>query len=165
VSFHLVDRFVAWEPGRRVHARKLTSPRERYWEPTAAGPVMPSPLVLEAFGQAGVWLIFGSTNPRRRAALLAIGRAAFPGRVRPGDVLDLEVEIRTIDDEIAVLGGVGRVDGRTVLEADDILCALVPAEDLEDLEDSERRFAGLVGADRPATAGAGAAAVPTGSST
>jgi 3-hydroxyacyl-[acyl-carrier-protein] dehydratase len=140
VRFYLVDRVDAYEPGRSVRARKLTSRAEEYWEPGEDGDlVMPPPLVLEALCQAGAWLVIISTEVKQRAALLSIGAIRFLDDVRPGDVLILEGTVDSMGDEVAVLSGTVTVDGRTVLEADEIMCALIPTADLTDPEQTERQ--------------------------
>jgi 3-hydroxyacyl-[acyl-carrier-protein] dehydratase len=139
VRFHLIDRVDAYEPRRSVRARKLTSVSEELWEPTPAGPVMPPPLVLESLCQAATWLIVASTERRKRAALLQIGSVSFPARaVRPGDVLELRGEVTSMSDEMAVLSGEASVDGRRVLAANDIMCALIDAGDLQELDETAR---------------------------
>ena len=101
---------------------------------------MPPPLVLEAFCQAGTWLVMITTERRKRAALLSIGSVEFLGDVRPGDVLELEGTVESMGDEVAVLSGraVGRT-ARVVLEARDVMCALIDADDARaDLDDTQR---------------------------
>lgn len=138
MRFHLIDRVVEWEPGRSVHGRKLTSLSEEYWEGEGDDLVMPPALALEALCQAGTWLIMITTDRRKRAALLSIGSVAFLGDVRPGDVLELEGRVESMSDEMAVVSGQVTVDGRAVLEANDVMCALIDADDLADLDDTER---------------------------
>jgi 3-hydroxyacyl-[acyl-carrier-protein] dehydratase len=145
VRFYLVDRVDAFEPARSVQARKLTSRAEAYWEVSpngAHGPdadvVMPPPLVLEALCQAGAWLVMISTACRQRAALLSIGAVRFLDDVRPGDVLLLEGHVESMGDEVAVLSGRVTVDGRAVLEADEIMCALIETGELQDPAETER---------------------------
>ena len=138
MRFHLIDRVDSWEPGKSVRARKLTSLTEEYWEDGGDGPQMPAPLALEALCQAGTWLVMITTDRRKRAALLSIGSVDFLGAVRPGDVLELEGEVDSMSDEVAVVSGRVTVDGTAVLEAKDIMCALIDAQDLADLEDTER---------------------------
>lgn len=138
MRFHLIDRVDSWEPGQSVRARKLTSLSEEFWEDAGDGPQMPPPLVLEALCQAGTWLVMITTDRRKRAALLSIGSVDFLGPVRPGDVLQLEGEVDSMSDEVAVVSGRVTVDGTAVLEAKDIMCALIDAQDLADLEDTER---------------------------
>lgn len=138
MRFHLIDRVDAFEPRTSVRARKLTSHSEAYWEDSGSGPEMPPPFVLEALCQAGTWLIMISTERRKRAALLSIGSVSFLGPVRPGDVLDLDGRVESMTDEMAVISGKVTVDGRSVLEAEQIMCALIDAHTLEDLEDTKR---------------------------
>lgn len=138
MRFHLIDRVVEWEAGKSVLGRKLTSRSEEFWEEDGDELRMPPPLVLEALCQAGTWLVMISTDRRKRAALLSIGAVDFLGDVRPGDVLDLEGTVESMNDEVAVVSGRVTVEGKPVLEAGDIMCALIDAGDLADLDDTER---------------------------
>lgn len=138
MRFHLVDRIDAYQPGQSVRARKLTSVTEELWIGSAADPVMPPPLVLESLCQAGSWLIIASTQGRKRAALLQIGSVSFLGDVRPGDVLELQGEVHSMTEEMAVLSGKVSVGASRVLEATDIMCALIDAGELEDTGDTLR---------------------------
>jgi 3-hydroxyacyl-[acyl-carrier-protein] dehydratase len=139
VRFHLIDRIDAYEAQESVTARKVTSYSEEYWEEGPDGELrMPPPFVLEAFCQAGTWLIMISTERAKRAALLQVGSVAWHRDVRPGDVLVLDGKIASFGDESAVLGGTVSVDGETVLECEDVMCALIDAGDLADLDDTLR---------------------------
>lgn len=138
MRFHLIDRVESWEPSKSVRGRKVTSLSEDYWEDDGDGPVMPYPFILEALCQAGTWLIMISTDRRKRAALLSIGSVDFLGSVRPGDVVELEGDVDSMSDEVAVISGRAFVDGTPVLEAKEIMCALIDAETLADLDDTER---------------------------
>jgi 3-hydroxyacyl-[acyl-carrier-protein] dehydratase len=138
VRFHLIDRVDSYEPARSVRGRKVTSLSEEYWEDGEGGPVMPFPFVLEALCQAGTWLIMISTERRKRAALLQVASVDFLGEVRPGDVLELLGTVESMNDEVAVLSGQVLVDGRPVMEAKDIMCALIDAGELADLDDTAR---------------------------
>jgi len=138
VRFHLIDRIDAYEPHRSVRARKVTSVSEEHWQGAPQDPVMPPPLVLESLCQAATWLIVASTERRKRAALLQIGSVSFTGDVRPGDVLSLLGEVQSMSDEMAVLSGVACVDEKPVLSATDIMCALIDASDLQDLDETAR---------------------------
>ena len=138
MRFHLIDRVDSYEPARSVRGRKVTSLSEEYWEDGEGGPVMPFPFVLEALCQAGTWLIMISTERRKRAALLQVASVDFLGEVRPGDVLELLGTVESMNDEVAVLSGQVLVDGRPVMEAKDIMCALIDAGELADLDDTAR---------------------------
>jgi 3-hydroxyacyl-[acyl-carrier-protein] dehydratase len=139
VRFHLIDRIDAYEPRESVTARKVTSYSEEYWEHGPDGELrMPPPFVLEAFCQAGTWLIMISTECAKRAALLQVGSVTWHRDIRPGDVLVLNGKIASFGEESAVLGGAATVDGEIVLECEDVMCALIDAADLADLDDTLR---------------------------
>jgi 3-hydroxyacyl-[acyl-carrier-protein] dehydratase len=138
VRFHLIDRVDSFEPSKSVTARKVTSLSEEYWEQDGERLVMPAPFVLEALCQAATWLIMISTERAKRAALLSVGSVDWRGDVHPGDILEMVGEIGSFGNETAVVSGHVNVEGRTVLEAQDIMCALIDADTLADLEDTKR---------------------------
>jgi 3-hydroxyacyl-[acyl-carrier-protein] dehydratase len=138
MRFHLIDRIDAVEPSRSIHARKVTSRSEDYWEESDGELVMPPPFILEALCQAGTWLIMITTDRRKRAALLSVGSVDWHGDARPGDVLELIGEIDSFGADTAVVSGRVEVDGEPILTASEIMCALIDAGDLADLEDTER---------------------------
>jgi 3-hydroxyacyl-[acyl-carrier-protein] dehydratase len=138
MRFHLVDRVLEWEPAKSVRARKVCSLGEEFWVGEGDDLVMPPPLVLESFCQAGTWLVMLTTDTRKRAALLSIGSVEFLADVRPGDVMELEGQVESMSDEVAVLSGRAVVDGTTVMEAKDIMCALIDSETLAPLDDTRR---------------------------
>jgi 3-hydroxyacyl-[acyl-carrier-protein] dehydratase len=138
VRFHLIDRVEEWQPKESVRARKVTSYSEDYWEEVDGEVRMPPPFLLEAFCQAGTWLIMISTEIRKRAALLQVGSVSWHREVRPGDVLVMEGRTSSFGEETAVLSGTVTVDGELALECEDVMCALIDAEDLADIEETRR---------------------------
>ena len=138
-----MDRIDDHTPWKTISARKLTSLSEDIWE--GSPPEMAPALVLESLGQAGGWLITLSSQGTRRGLLVSIGEVAFGDPVRPGDVLELEGRIDSSSDEAAVMSGRATVAGRTVLEADGMMCVLVDAGSLEDPQRTEATRLLLVG--------------------
>jgi 3-hydroxyacyl-[acyl-carrier-protein] dehydratase len=138
MRFHLIDRVDEWEPAKSVRARKVTSYSEDYWEGEGDNLVMPPPFVLEALCQAGTWLIMITTDRRKRAALLSVGSVAWHRDVRPGDVLVMEGTCDSFGEDTAVVSGRVTVDDELILEATDVMCALIDADTLADLDDTER---------------------------
>jgi 3-hydroxyacyl-[acyl-carrier-protein] dehydratase len=138
MRFHLIDKVDAWEPGQSVRGRKLTSISEDYWEESDDGPVMPPPLALEALCQAGTWLVMITTDRRRRAALLSVGEVEWLEPVTPGDVLITDCKVESMGEESVVMSGQVTVDGKPVLTAKQVMCALIDAEDLAPADETER---------------------------
>lgn len=145
MRFHLIDRIESWEAWRRVSARKVTSVHEDFWQQTADGPVLPFGLALEALCQAGTWLIMLSSDHAQRAALLTVGEARLQRDVRPGDVLCMDVTLTSASTEAAVIDGTVAVNGQTVLEATDVMCALIGAAELDDPEETARMARQMTG--------------------
>ena len=138
MRFHLIDRVEELEPKESVRARKVTSFSEDYWEEVDGELRMPPPFVLEALCQAGTWLIMITTDRRKRAALLSVGSVEWHRDVRPGDVLVMEGTCDSFGEDTAVVSGRVTVDDEVVLEASDVMCALIDADTLADLDDTER---------------------------
>ena len=86
------------------------------------------------------WLIVATTDRRKRAALLQVGSVTWHRGVGPGEVLALiaEVEPGAFGEETAVLSGRVESGGELVLEARELMCALIDADTLADLDDTRR---------------------------
>lgn len=138
MRFHLIDRIEQFEAEKSVRARKVTSFSEDYWEERDGVLQMPPPFVLEALCQAATWMIIMTTEHRQRAALLQVGSVDWHTPVQPGDVLVMEGQVDSFGEEAAVVSGRVTVDGTTVLEAKDVMCALIDADTLADLDDTKR---------------------------
>jgi len=138
MRFHLIDRVEEIEPGASIRARKVTSFSEEYWEEVDGELRMPPPFVLEAFCQAGTWLILITSELRKRAALLQVGSVTWHRDVRPGEVLVMKGTMSSFGEESAVLSGAVTAEGELVMECEDVMCALIDASDLADLEDTAR---------------------------
>lgn len=124
--FLLVDRVVEFEPSRRVLAYKNVSANEAFFNGHFPGhPVMPGVLVIEALAQAGGVLTQLSDPNRaegRQFYLVKVDNAKFSKMVVPGDRLELEVHLKRMIRNMALLSGVARVGGEQVACAD-VLCA------------------------------------------
>lgn len=114
--FLLVDRVEEMEVGKSIKAKKCVT----YNEPFFAGhfpqePVMPGVLIIEALAQAGaVCALSAEENKGKIAFLGGINKAKFRGKVVPGDVLTLEVEMIKIKGPVGVGKGTATVDGKVV---------------------------------------------------
>lgn len=95
-----IDRFVAFEPGRRAVAVKNVSLAEEHlhdhWE---AYPTMPHSLILEGVAQTAGLLAGEMNNFEHDVILAKISRATFDGIVLPGDQLTYEATLVNASDQ------------------------------------------------------------------
>ena len=114
--FLLVYRVEEMETGKRILAKKCVT----YNEPFFAGhfpqePVMPGVLIIEALAQAcAICVLSDEANKGKIAFLGGVNKAKFRGKVVPGDVLSLEVEIIKVKGPVGVGKGTAKVDGKVV---------------------------------------------------
>ena len=114
--FLLVDRIEEMEVGKRAVGKKCVT----YNEPFFAGhfpqePVMPGVLIIEALAQVGaVCCLSAEENKGKIGFLGGVNKAKFRGKVVPGDVLNLEVEMIRVKGPVGVGKGTATVDGKVV---------------------------------------------------
>jgi 3-hydroxyacyl-[acyl-carrier-protein] dehydratase len=121
--FLLVDRVVAYEPGKRLVAWKNVTMNEPHFEGHFPGkPVMPGVLMLEALAQAAGLLALMELTPeqfkQKLTYLMSIDGARFRRPVVPGDRLELEVEVLKHKGAIWKQKGTARVDGQVAAEGE-----------------------------------------------
>jgi 3-hydroxyacyl-[acyl-carrier-protein] dehydratase len=95
--FLLIDRIVSCEPGKSIRAVKNASFNELHFLGHFPGhPVMPGVLIIEAMAQAAGVLVWESVRPEERGFILylaGVEKARFKRPAKPGDRLDLDVEL------------------------------------------------------------------------
>lgn len=118
--FLLVDRIEEMEGGKRAVGKKCVT----YNEPFFAGhfpqePVMPGVLIIEALAQVGaVCCLSAEENKGKIGFLGGVNKAKFRGKVVPGDVLNLEVEMIKVKGPVGVGKGTATVDGKVVVSGE-----------------------------------------------
>jgi 3-hydroxyacyl-[acyl-carrier-protein] dehydratase len=131
--FLLVDRVVAYDPGKRLVAWKGVTMTEPFFAGHFPGhPVMPGVLILEALAQAAALLAMLDTPPeelaRKVTYLMGIDNARFRRQVVPGDRLELDVKVVKHKGAVWKTQGVARVDGQAAAEADYLAMLADPQE-------------------------------------
>lgn len=119
--FLMVDRVISLENGRSISAIKNVTMNEPHFTGHFPdNPVMPGVLVLEALAQAGCILAFETWGNDGSPSLLymtGMDGVRFRKKVRPGDRLELEVEITRLKKKAVKMYGKALVDGEIAAEA------------------------------------------------
>lgn len=118
--FLLVDKVTEMEEGKRVVGLKNVSANEPFFQghfPEYA--VMPGVLIIEALAQVGAMAVLGKEENKGKLGFLAgVDKCRFKKQVRPGDQLQLEVEIIRFKGAIGKGKGIATVDGEVACEAE-----------------------------------------------
>jgi 3-hydroxyacyl-[acyl-carrier-protein] dehydratase len=125
--FLLVDRVIAFEPGKSLTAIKNVTMNEPFFQGHFPGrPVMPGVLIIEALAQAsGVLTQLSNGGPgidNPLYYLVKVDKARFSRTVGPGDQLQLKVEQKRMLKRMGLYQCRAEVDGNEVASAE-ILCA------------------------------------------
>lgn len=125
--FLLVDRVLAFEPGKSLRAIKNVSFNEPCFQGHFPGnPVMPGVLIIEAMAQASGLLVQLSASETSKDQqlyyLVKVDKARFNRIVGPGDQLVLEITQKRMLRRMGLFEGRALVDGVEVASAE-LLCA------------------------------------------
>ena len=114
-----IDRFTEFVRGERATALKAVSLTEEHIDEYFPGhPVMTPMLVLEGFAQMGGLLISERTNFKANTVLAKVGRSKIHRYPRPGDLLEYQVTIQSLQDDGGLVAAESRVAGEMLVEAD-----------------------------------------------
>ena len=115
-AFSFVDRITLIDGVARV--------RGLYTIPASASR-FPVSLVAEAIGQLAAWVAMSTVDFRLRPVAALAGDTRIHSLPRPGDTLELQVDIESCDEEAITYRGRALVDGRLVLELMDTLGSML----------------------------------------
>jgi len=122
--FLLVDRITECVPGQYSKGYKNVSMNEEFFQGHFPGnPIMPGVLQIEALAQCGAPMLMALPQFRNKLALFAgMENVRFKNIVRPGDRLDMHIELLKLKGPIGKSRCIGTVDGKVVVEADMTVC-------------------------------------------
>ena len=111
--FLMIDEVVEVVPGEKAVCIKNVSEDEYYFKGHFPGnPIMPGVLIVESLAQAGAVAILSKEENKGKNALFAgIDKMKFKRIVKPGDTLNLEVNIIKQKGPIGVGEGKATVNG------------------------------------------------------
>ena len=118
--FLLIDRVTDMEQGKWAKAIKCVTANEPFFQGHFPGrPVMPGVLIIEALAQTGAVAVLCQEEYKGKTGYLGgIQSARFRGKVVPGDVLMLEVEMIKQKGPVGIGKATASVNGRPVVTAE-----------------------------------------------
>jgi 3-hydroxyacyl-[acyl-carrier-protein] dehydratase len=127
--FLLVDKMLEVVPAKKAIGIKNVTMNEPFFQGHFPDyPVMPGVLIVEALAQVGACAILVLDEYKGKIAFFTgIDRVRFRGQVRPGDVLNLEVELTRLRGKIGKGNAVARVEGKIVADGE-IMFAILDGE-------------------------------------
>ena len=139
-AFSFVDRIVEHEPAARA--------RGTFAIPANVA-AFPPCLMAEAVGQLAAWVAMAHIGFRGRPVAALAMETRFLRAARPGDRLDLAVDVEHCDDEAVAYRGHARIGDAVVIELDDCLGPMLPVADFDDPQALAARFALLTAEGAP----------------
>jgi 3-hydroxymyristoyl/3-hydroxydecanoyl-(acyl carrier protein) dehydratase len=131
-AFSFVDRISELSPGRRARGTFAIPARIEGFPPC---------LMAEAVGQLAAWVAMSHIGFRGRPVAALANETRFLREARPGDVLELEVEIHDVDDDAVAYHGHANIGGERAIELVDCLGPMLPLADFDDPGAMAERFA------------------------
>ncbi len=129
--FLLVDRIDALEPGKGASGIKNVAANEQFFQGHFPDyPVMPGVLIVEAIAQVGAIALLSLDEHAGKIAFFAgINNVRFKRQVKPGDTLNLQVELNQIRRGIGSGDGSATVDGEIACRGE-FMFAIAPDPNL-----------------------------------
>jgi 3-hydroxyacyl-[acyl-carrier-protein] dehydratase len=121
------DRIVELQPAvKAVGIKAVSLAEDVFGDHFPGNPVLPGVYVLEGLAQTAGVLLERTTEGRRIALMVAVDRARFLSFARPGDLLHLEVQVDSLDDDAARIVGAARRGERRIATATFLFRLLAP---------------------------------------
>jgi 3-hydroxyacyl-[acyl-carrier-protein] dehydratase len=116
--FLLVDRITEFEIDKRIVGVKNVSLNERYLaRRPGEQPVLPPTILTEAVAQVGAILILAKPENREKLIyLVGIERVRYRRPAYPGDIINIEVNVKRLRGRMGQLHGVATTGDNVVLE-------------------------------------------------
>jgi 3-hydroxymyristoyl/3-hydroxydecanoyl-(acyl carrier protein) dehydratase len=130
-AFSFVDRITRIEADGQVHGQ---------YQIPAGIDAFPSSLASEALGQLAAWAAMEQVDFSHRPLAGIAGQVELLSTPQPGQSLDLEVHLESVDADSIVYSGLASANGQPVVRLSDCVGPMLPVEDFDNPNDVRQRF-------------------------
>ena len=116
MRFELIDRVVERSDDRIKAVKAVTSAEEYLADHFPGFPVLPGVLMLETLVQAGRLLVEPLLDGQGPMVLVQVRNVRYGNMVKPGQCLEVEVNVRKQQGSRFELQGEGKVDGQVAVQ-------------------------------------------------
>jgi 3-hydroxyacyl-[acyl-carrier-protein] dehydratase len=118
VRHYCVDRVLDLRPGEGARGVKCVSLADDVFTDHFPGnPVLPGVYLLEGMAQTAGILLERTTGGRRLGLMASIDRARFLGFARPGDQVQFDITVESLQDDACRVMASAKVGDRTIASA------------------------------------------------
>ena len=119
MKFVLIDRVLDFEPSRSLRAVKAVSLSEEYLaDHFPRFPVLPGVFIIEALVQAAAMLVHLTQEFAHSIAVLeSVRNVKYKSFVKPGNLLELQVKVKSLEPAGSSFQGTGQVGDREMVQA------------------------------------------------
>jgi 3-hydroxymyristoyl/3-hydroxydecanoyl-(acyl carrier protein) dehydratase len=142
----LIDRIVTYERGKTIVGIKNVTMSENFLQDHFPNfPVMPGVLQLEAVVQLSSWLIYATTDFKKKAKLASVKSIKFKDFVKPGDQMIIKLVLTSQEALRATFDAKIFVNDKIKTDIRNGAVAYVNIEDLDDSARAKEYFLFITG--------------------
>jgi 3-hydroxyacyl-[acyl-carrier-protein] dehydratase len=144
MRFLMIDKILELKEGETATGVKNPSFEECSLPGLSTTGKMPRTLILEAIGQLAAWLIMVTRDFEVRPIIASFGKVEFTGDAEAGDQLVIQVDLKSLHDDAALVEGEARVGDKPVARVSHAVCTFVPVEMYDETEEIKARYRALI---------------------
>jgi 3-hydroxyacyl-[acyl-carrier-protein] dehydratase len=140
----MVDRIVDFKRRKSIRGIKTVSFEEYQLKSAFSGETcLPESLIMESLFQLGNWLIILTSDFSKMGLLVRTSHVQFKQRLRPGQSMLMEVQVRSYRDDGVLFDGQALVEGKTIACGTGCLASFAELSEYDDPNDLKTLFSDI----------------------
>jgi len=143
MRFLMIDKILELRKGEMAVGAKNPSFEECSLPRIGTTGKMPRTLILEAIGQLAAWLIIVTLDFKVRPIISSFARAEFLCDVSAGDQLVIEVTLKSLHEDSALVEGEAKIGDKLVASVQHAVCTFAPMEMFDEPDEVKAQYRAL----------------------